>query len=95
MTIGNALAFIKRSLGDADLRTRLNRAESKEALDQIMTDESIKFSAHDFDEAYNHNLTECQEEEMAEQIKELKQWWDLLNHILEPLTSEGTCNSCG
>lgn len=92
MTIGNAIKFIKRSFSDADLRGRLNEAASKNELDQILAEEFISFSGHDFDEAYNHKLTECQEEEMAEQIKELKQWWDILNQLLEPSACRAECH---
>ena len=30
------------------------------------------------DEAFHHQLTQCQETEAAEQLKEFKLWWDLL-----------------
>lgn len=94
MTIGNALAFIKRSLSDADLRERLNGAKDKEELNKVLTEESIIFSGHDFEEAYNHSLTQCQEREEAEQLEELKLWWDLLNRILEPSACGSTCAGC-
>ena len=94
MTIGNALTFIKRSLNDSDLRTRLNGAVNKEELNRILAEEYISFSAHDLDNAYNHRLTECQETDEAEQLKELKLWWDLLGQLLDPHECKAGCNSC-
>jgi len=94
MTIGNALSFIKRSLNDADLRERLNGAENKEELDRILAEEDISFSDRDFDNAYNHSLTECQEVDEAGQLKELKLWWDLLGQILEPSACKAGCSNC-
>ena len=94
MTIGDALAFIKRSLSDSELRKRLNGAESKAELQQILAEELISFDPNEFDEAYNHKLTECQEEEEADQLKELKLWWDLLGQVLEPSACKAGCSSC-
>ena len=78
MTIGNALTFIKRGLEDSDLRGRLNAATSLPEIDQVLAEENLLFSAHDFDEAFHHQLTLCQAMEAAEQLKEFKLWWDLL-----------------
>ncbi len=92
MTIGNALAFIKRSLNDSILRDRLNGASDKEEFDRVLAEEYLNFSSHEFDEAFNHKLTECQEEEEAEQLKELKLWWDLLGQIYEPSACRAGCS---
>ena len=61
MTIGNALTFIKQGMTDADLRARLNSAASPEELEAVLVQANLPFSAHDFDEAYHHQLTLCQE----------------------------------
>lgn len=94
MTICNALSFIKRCLNDADLRGRLNGAVSRDDLDLILANEFLTFSASDFNEAYNHKLTECQEAEEAEQLKELKLWWELLGQILDPPKCKAGCSGC-
>lgn len=94
MTIGNALTFIKRSLNDSVLRDRLNGASNKEEFDRVLAEEFLNFSAYDFDEAYNHKLTECQEADDAEQLMELKLWWDLLGRIHEPSACSTGCNGC-
>ena len=95
MTIKNALTFIKRGQEDRTLRSRLNGAASVDELSKILTSENLDFSAHDFDEAYHHRLTQCQEEEEAEQLKEFRMWWDLLCQIANPGACGGMCSSCG
>jgi hypothetical protein len=95
MTIGNALTFINRGQEDKALRSRLNAANNPDELNEILTAEKLTFSAHDFDEAYHHQLTQCQEEEEADRLKEFKMWWDLLAQVLNPAGCGGMCSSCG
>ena len=94
MTIGNALAFIERGQADGTLRDRLNAAKSCEERDVLLAEEQLVFSAHDFDEAYNHRLTQCQVEEEADQLKKFKMWWDLLAQFLEPAGCGKQCSGC-
>jgi hypothetical protein len=95
MTIGNALTFINRGQEDSALRSRLNKANSPDELVEILAAEKLTFSAHDFDEAYHHQLTQCQEEEDANQLKEFKMWWELLSQVLNPAGCDGICGGCG
>jgi len=92
MTIGNALTFIERGLADSMLRERLNAAAILPEFDDVLAEEKLLFSAHDFDEAFHHRLTQCKELEEAELIKEFKLWWDLLFRILEPRACGKYCN---
>ncbi|MBI5593600.1 MAG: hypothetical protein HY881_24370 [Deltaproteobacteria bacterium] len=94
MTIGNAQTFIKRGLEDSDLRGRLNSATSLLEIDQVLTEADLLFSSCDFDEAFHHQLTECQAMEAAEQLKEFKLWWDLLIRTMEPAVCETRCSTC-
>jgi hypothetical protein len=94
MTIGNALTFIKRGQEDGALRARLNAANSPHELEAVLSEEKFVFSSHDFDEAYHHRLTECQEEEEADRLKEFKMWWELLSQFINPSTCGGMCSSC-
>jgi hypothetical protein len=94
MTIVNAQTFIKRGLEDSDLRGRLNAATSKLEIDQVLAQEDLLFSAPDFDEAFHHQLTQCQAMEAAEQLKEFKLWWDFLFRTLEPASCETRCIGC-
>ncbi len=94
MTIGNALTFIERGLTDSVLRERLNAATGLPELDDVLAEEKLLFSAHDFDEAFHHRLTQCKEMEEAEQIREFKMWWDLLFRILGLATCGNQCSGC-
>ena len=95
MTIGNAVAFIKRGMTDSDLRERLYTASSIQARDEILADEDLLFSQQEFDEAYHNRLTLCQQAEEADQLKEFKMWWTILAQFLEPGTCGNTCKGCG
>ena len=94
MTIGNALTFIERGQNDSSLRGRLNAATSCKERDDILAGENLLFSTHDFDEAFNHRLTQCQEKEEADQLKEFRMWWDLLSQILDPAACGNSCGGC-
>lgn len=94
MTIGNALKFIDRGMQDGILRERLNSASSTAERDGLLSEEKLGFSDHDFDEAYHHRLTQCQEIEAADQLREFKLWWDLLSQILAPHPCSSACSGC-
>jgi hypothetical protein len=92
MTIGNALKFIERGLHDKELRYKLNAATDPQACLKVLEEEDLAFSDHDFDEAFHHRLTKCQQEEEADQIREFKTWWEMLGASF----SSGGCGSqCG
>ena len=78
MSIGEAKTFILRGMRDRDLRNRLNASDGPEDVLAILEREQLVFTYSEFDEAYHNLLTQCQEEEQAEQLKEFKMWWDLI-----------------
>ena len=82
MTVAIAKKFIKRGLGDSELRARLNGASDIVELQQILEDENLGFSPDNFDEAFYEMLTECQTMEAADQTKEFRVWWELLYKTL-------------
>lgn len=94
MTIGNALKFIKRGVKDPDLRNRLNHATTVSECKSILAEEKLIFSEHDFDEAFHHQLTLCQESQTAEKINEFKMWWTILHHLLTPEPCDKPCDNC-
>lgn len=94
MTIGNALKFIDRGLNDKALRNRLNRAADVAECENLLSEESLMFSAHDFDEAFYHRLTLCREEDEANQVKEFRMWWDMLCQILANGSCGPSCSGC-
>lgn len=81
MSIGEAKAFIRRGMRDTDLRNRLNSSAVPADMLAILEREHLVFTYPEFDEAYNNFLTQCQEEEQADQLKEFKMWWDLVQTI--------------
>lgn len=93
MTIGDALKFIERGMTDSALRYRLNSATSSSELENVLCAEKLSFSVHDFDEAFNHRLTQCQEEDEANQLHEFKTWWDLLSQSLGMIACGNQCNA--
>ncbi len=95
MTIGNALTFIKKGRQDISLRRRLNASKSQKEIEAVLAAENLVFSAHDFDEAYHHSLTLCQEYEEAEELKEFKLWWDLIMQMNMPSACGQHCGGCG
>ena len=84
MTIKNALKFIERGISEPGLRDRLNAVNNIAARDEVLVTENLSFSDHDFDEAFYHRLTLCQESEEADLVKEFKIWWDMLTQIISP-----------
>lgn len=94
MTIGNAMNFIKRGINDSDLRDRLNTAPSLEARDQILSDEHLQFTHHEFEDAYRNLLIQCAAAEAADQLKEFKNWWEILTCLLAPGPCSSACNGC-
>ena len=94
MTIGNALRFIERGLHDSGLRSKLNSASDAAECQKVLDEEKLTFSAHDFDEAFHHRLTQCQEEGEADQLREFKMWWDLLSACYTRCSCSGQCSGC-
>lgn len=78
MTIANALTFIKRGQKENGLRSALNRALNEVDFSLVLINENLKFSFHEFEEAFSIKLVNCQEPEEAEALKSFKMWWDLL-----------------
>ena len=95
MSTKNALNFIDRGLRDSELRGRLNRATTLAERDDVLVGEALPFSPPEFEEAFYLRLTQCQEAEQADQLKEFKAWWDLLAQSFQPAPCGGQCAGCG
>jgi len=94
MTIGKARTFILQGLKNHNLRERLNTAPTSSEFYRVLSDENLHFSAHDFDEAFHHLLTQCQKAEQAEQLKEFRMWWILLFRSFVPAPDQDSCPGC-
>ena len=94
MTIGNALNFIKRGIHDNELRRGLNHAPSASELQVLLENESLPFSSHEFEEAFSHLLTQCQEAEEAEVLNEFGMWWRYLSQSFESFSAPQCGSQC-
>lgn len=94
MTIANALDFIEQGMNDSALRGRLNSASTESELREILASEKFTFSIAEFNNSFLQRLTQCQETEEAEQLKEFRLWWGLLQKSLEPLACTSACSGC-
>ena len=83
MTLANALTFIKRGQKESSLRATLNRASTALEFSSVMVAENLKFTSHEFEEAFSMKLVNCQEHEEIEDLKAFKMWWNVLciNHV--------------
>lgn len=92
MTVANALSFINKGLEDKEIRDRLNSASSPSEIDDILANEKLRFSMGEFSEAYYKKLTECQETETADRLKEFKMWWEFLMQLMNPAGYRNQCS---
>lgn len=81
MSIETARKFLRQAAHDQDLRDRLNTAEGVEARQQILQEAGLAFCGCELEEAFNNELTRCQSETAAEDLKDLHQWWTLLQTL--------------
>ncbi|MBN2804746.1 MAG: hypothetical protein JXR91_16745 [Deltaproteobacteria bacterium] len=105
MTVKNAMKFIDEGQVDSDLRKKLYNANTIDEMYKILGDMNLSFSAAQFEEAYTNRLVNCQHEDFAEQLKEFKLWWEMLNQInggagsasVSSCETGGSCStkSCG
>jgi hypothetical protein len=70
--------FLKELAVSDTLRDSLYEAASKNQISEILKAIPYEFSYDDFDNAYRNLLINCRSEAQAEQLKEIRQWWDFL-----------------
>ncbi|NTW48820.1 MAG: Nif11 family protein [Chlorobiales bacterium] len=78
MSIANAQRFVRRMMTDADMRKRLNKAQDHNARQTILLEEELPFSEAEFDEGFRNMLVNCQTYENAEELHQIRMWWELL-----------------
>ena len=76
MSIGDAKKFIQTAVTDTHLRNSMNAAKSLNKIDVVLKDYGFAFTYPEFDEAYRNLLVQCQSEEQAMHLNEIKLWWD-------------------
>ncbi len=81
MSIGNVRKFAILAMSDDGLRKELNSAEGREGRMAILEARELVFTDAEFGEGYRSLLVECQTETAADQLKEFKLWWEVLQSI--------------
>ncbi len=94
MTVHNALLFIKQGMTDSDLRFRLNNTASQDELDQVLAEQSMLFSPHEFEQAFSQKLVQCQEIGQAEQLHQFRMWWTILYQAFESGKGDTSYSGC-
>lgn len=84
MTITAAQKFIQQALWDRDLVRQANGAPDRATLARMLGERDMAFSYEEFEDSCNHLLTQCQTQEQAETVKEIKLWWDCLGCAMGP-----------
>lgn len=92
MPLNNALAFIDRVRRDPAFRKSGYVADSPESFIRWTASEGYPFSYAEIDDAFRSLLLKAKDEECAEEIKELKNWYTLL---ARPPESTKACSTCG
>ena len=83
MTIAAAKKFIVKAAEQPAWVQHLNSSESIQHLQDMLKEEDLEFSYHEFDEAYNNILTKCQFPAQADALQQIRNWYDMLLMALE------------
>lgn len=78
MPMNDARMFLQDVVKNTVLRDSLNKAQSRKDIETILKNVPYDFVHYEMDDAYRNLLINCQSEEQAMLIKEVKKWWDLL-----------------
>lgn len=78
MPIADAKKFLVEVMQNETLRGALNTADGEAGREAVLAEVGFRFNAQEFEEAWRHELTQCQTQELAEQLHDLHQWWQML-----------------
>jgi hypothetical protein len=78
MPMNDARMFLQDVVKNTVLRDSLNKAQSRKDIETILKKVPYDFDHNEMGDAYRNLLINCQSEEQATLIKEVKKWWDLL-----------------
>ncbi len=76
--ISDARNFINQAMEDKDLRGKLVRADTNDQRELILVEEGFDFSFAEFDEAYHSELASSQTPQRADDLAQLRVWWEML-----------------
>ena len=78
MTIAAARSFIVKVSREPEWVQKLNTSQSMAELDKQLAENGFIFTYPEFDEAYNNILTKCQFHAQADELEQIRNWYDLL-----------------
>ena len=78
MVMANVRQLITRTQREPEFRKRLARADGPQSVLAILEEENLSFTPGEFEEAYRHLWASSQTEEIARQLQDFRQWWELL-----------------
>ena len=79
MAIADARRFLFDAMENGELRGALNRAADEAAREGVLTEAGYRFNGAELEEAWRHELTRCQTEELAAQLHGIFEWWKLVS----------------
>lgn len=78
MSIGNAIKFMKNADRDSGFRKLLYKINGINEFQEFQNSKDLVFSNDEFEEAFNHLHSECQFEEQADKLFNLKHLIELI-----------------
>jgi hypothetical protein len=81
MPLNDAKNFLHEAMRNTQLRTTLLKASSRKDLEAILKANSYVFTLSEIEDAYRNLLVNCQSEEQAQLVKDIKQWWEMLLYM--------------
>jgi len=84
MTISKAKQFIHSVLTDISLRSAINRTSTINEIDMVLQQNDMHFTPGEFEEAFRNLLTQCQSESQANQLQQIKMWWEMIQYHTPP-----------
>lgn len=81
MPIADARKFLFEVMQNTALRDALNEANGEAERQAVLAEAGFQFTMQEFEEAWRNELTTCQTEELASQLHEVNQWWQILQRF--------------
>ena len=78
MSIESARKFLVLASRNPQWVQSLNSAGSTQELEAMLAEQGLSFTYHEFDEAYSNILTKCQFPAQADELEQVRIWYDML-----------------
>lgn len=78
MSRRDARRFLYLAMQDPAIRRQLNAAGGDSGRRAILQSHDISFTDQEFEDAWRHELAECQTEALADHLHDIRQWWQFL-----------------